>query len=44
MFIERWESQDALAAHAKSAHIQAYKKAAADWKEHVEIRVVSKIA
>ncbi|MGF6633763.1 quinol monooxygenase YgiN [Paraburkholderia sp. MM5496-R1] len=42
--IERWESQDALAAHAKSAHIQAYKKAAADWIEHAEIRVVSKIA
>ncbi|MGF6878821.1 quinol monooxygenase YgiN [Paraburkholderia sp. MM5477-R1] len=44
VFIERWESQDALAAHAKSAHIQAYKKAAADWIEHAEIRVMSKIA
>lgn len=43
VFIERWESQDALAAHAKSAHIQAYKKVAADWIEHAEIRVVSKI-
>ncbi|APA85146.1 antibiotic biosynthesis monooxygenase [Paraburkholderia sprentiae WSM5005] len=44
VFVERWESQDALAAHAKSAHIQTYKKAAADWIEHAEIRVVSKIA
>ncbi|MGF6956173.1 putative quinol monooxygenase [Paraburkholderia youngii] len=44
VFVERWESQDALAAHAKSAHIQAYKEAAADWIEHAEIRVVSKIA
>ncbi|MBC8745687.1 quinol monooxygenase YgiN [Paraburkholderia sp. WC7.3g] len=44
VFVERWESQDALAAHAKSEHIQAYKKAAADWIEHAEIRVVSKIA
>ncbi|WP_233850276.1 putative quinol monooxygenase [Paraburkholderia sp. HD33-4] len=43
VFVERWESQDALAAHAKSAHIQGYKKAAADWIEHAEIRVVSKI-
>ncbi|MGF6814898.1 quinol monooxygenase YgiN [Paraburkholderia atlantica] len=44
VFVERWESQDALAVHAQSAHIQAYKKAAADWIEHAEIRVVSKIA
>ncbi|CAH2776593.1 MAG: FIG00453297: hypothetical protein [uncultured Paraburkholderia sp.] len=44
VFIERWESQDALAAHAKSAHIAAYKQAVADWVEHPEIRVVSKIA
>ncbi|MGF6262143.1 quinol monooxygenase YgiN [Paraburkholderia youngii] len=44
VFVERWVSQDALAAHAKSAHIQVYKKAAADWIEHAEIRVVSKIA
>ncbi|NML32231.1 putative quinol monooxygenase [Paraburkholderia antibiotica] len=44
VFVERWESQEALAAHAKSAHIQAYRKAVADWVEHAEIRVVSKIA
>jgi quinol monooxygenase YgiN len=44
VFVERWESQEALAAHAKSAHIAAYRKVAADWVEHAEIRVVSKIA
>jgi quinol monooxygenase YgiN len=44
VFFERWESQQALAAHAKSAHIQACQKAVADWVEHAEIRVVSKIA
>ena len=44
VFFERWSSQEALAAHAKSAHITAYKAAVADWVEHAEIRVVSKIA
>jgi quinol monooxygenase YgiN len=44
VFIERWESQAALAAHAKSTHIAAYRQAIADWVEHAEIRVVSKIA
>lgn len=44
VFVERWESQEALAVHAKSAHIGAYRKAVADWVEHAEIRVVSKIA
>jgi quinol monooxygenase YgiN len=44
VFVERWESEAALAAHAKSAHIAAYKQAVADWVEHAEIRVVSKIA
>jgi len=43
VFVERWQSQEALAAHAKSAHILAYRKAVADWIEHSEIRVVSKI-
>jgi quinol monooxygenase YgiN len=43
VFFERWTSQEALAAHAKSAHITAYKQAVADWVEHAEIRVVSKI-
>ncbi len=44
VFVERWESEAALAAHAKSAHIAAYRQASADWVEHFEIRVVSKIA
>jgi quinol monooxygenase YgiN len=43
VFFERWESQEALAAHASSAHITAYKAAVADWVEHAEIRVVTKI-
>jgi quinol monooxygenase YgiN len=43
VFFERWESQETLAAHAKSAHITAYKAAVADWVEHAEIRVVTKI-
>ncbi|EIF31607.1 hypothetical protein BCh11DRAFT_07136 [Burkholderia sp. Ch1-1] len=44
VFVERWESQEALAAHAQSAHITAYRKVVADWVEHAEVRVVSKIA
>jgi quinol monooxygenase YgiN len=44
VFFERWESEEALAAHAKSAHIDAYKKASADWIESAELRIVSKIA
>ena len=44
VFVERWESEAALAAHAKSAHISAYRQAVADWVEHSEIRVLSKIA
>jgi quinol monooxygenase YgiN len=44
VFFERWESRDALAAHAQSAHIAAYRKAIEDWVEHAEIRVVSKLA
>lgn len=44
VFVERWESQEALAAHAKAEHVQAFAKVAADWAEHSEIRVVSKIA
>ncbi|MGF6754703.1 putative quinol monooxygenase [Paraburkholderia sp. GAS334] len=44
VFVERWESEAALAAHAKSAHIAACGQAVKDWVEHSEIRVVSKIA
>lgn len=44
VFFERWESREALAVHGQSAHIAAYRQAAADWIEHSEIRVVSRIA
>ncbi|MCA8338409.1 putative quinol monooxygenase [Burkholderia multivorans] len=44
VFIERWESEEALAAHARSAHILAYREAAADWIERSEVRVLSKLA
>ncbi|MGU7779803.1 putative quinol monooxygenase [Burkholderia sp. PU8-34] len=43
VFVERWESEAALAAHARSAHILAYREAAADWIASSEIRVLSKI-
>ena len=43
VFVERWESEEALAAHARSAHILAYSEAAADWIERSEIRVLSKL-
>ncbi|CAB3770625.1 putative quinol monooxygenase [Paraburkholderia humisilvae] len=43
VFYERWESEDALAAHGQSAHIGAYRKQIADWIEHSEIRVLKKI-
>jgi quinol monooxygenase YgiN len=43
VFYERWESEEALAAHAQSAHIAAYRKVIADWVEHAEIRVLEKI-
>jgi quinol monooxygenase YgiN len=43
VFYERWESEAALAEHAKSAHIAAYRAAVAEWLEHSEIRVLNKI-
>jgi quinol monooxygenase YgiN len=43
VFYERWESEDALAAHAQSAHIAAYRTQIVDWIEHSEIRVLRKI-
>jgi quinol monooxygenase YgiN len=43
VFVERWASQEALAEHAKSAHLETLRKVSADWLEHSEIRVVSKI-
>lgn len=43
VFIERWESEAALAAHAQSAHIEAHKRVAPELVEHSEVRVVRKI-
>ncbi|WP_118179883.1 putative quinol monooxygenase [Paraburkholderia phosphatilytica] len=43
VFVERWESEEALAVHAKSAHIAAYREQVADWIEHGEIRVLTKL-
>ena len=43
VFYERWESEEALAAHAKSAHIATYRAAVAELLEHSEIRVLNKI-
>jgi quinol monooxygenase YgiN len=43
VFYERWESEEALAAHAQSAHIAAYRRAVADWVEHSEVRVLTKL-
>ncbi|WP_186140154.1 putative quinol monooxygenase [Burkholderia gladioli] len=44
VFFERWESEAALAAHAQSAHILAYRKAAVDFIDSAEIRVMQRIA
>lgn len=41
--VGRWASEAALAAHAGSAHIRAYREAAADWIASSEIRVLSKL-
>ncbi|KVM47027.1 antibiotic biosynthesis monooxygenase [Burkholderia ubonensis] len=43
VIVERWASEAALAAHAGSAHIRAYRDAAADWIASSEIRVLSKL-
>ncbi len=43
VFVERWESEEALAEHARSAHILACREAAADWIDRSEIRVLSKL-
>lgn len=44
VFVERWESEAALAAHAKSAHIAAWRAHSIELVEHSEIRVLRKIA
>ncbi|SAK66811.1 antibiotic biosynthesis monooxygenase [Caballeronia hypogeia] len=43
IFVERWESQETLDEHGKSAHIQAFRAKAPDLCEHGEVRVASKI-
>jgi quinol monooxygenase YgiN len=42
--VERWESEEALAAHARSEHIAAWRADSIELVEHSEIRVVRKIA
>jgi quinol monooxygenase YgiN len=44
VFFERWESEEALAAHARSEHIAVHRQVVADLVEHSEIRVLSQIA
>jgi quinol monooxygenase YgiN len=43
IFVERWESEDALEAHGKSAHIQAYRAKAPELCEHGEVRRAVKL-
>jgi len=44
VFVERWESEEALAAHAKSAHIAQWRAHSIELVEHSEVRVLRKIA
>jgi quinol monooxygenase YgiN len=43
IFVERWESQDALDAHGQSTHIQAFRAKAPALCEHSEVRKATKI-
>jgi quinol monooxygenase YgiN len=43
IFVERWESKEALDAHGKSAHIQAFRAKSPELCEHGEVRVASKL-
>jgi len=43
IFVERWESEAALAKHGESAHIQAFRAKSQDLCEHGEVRVASKL-
>jgi quinol monooxygenase YgiN len=43
IFVERWESKDALDAHGKTAHIQRFRAMAPELCEHGEVRVASKL-
>ena len=44
VFVERWESEEALAAHARSEHIATWRAYSIELVEHSEIRVLRKIA
>jgi len=44
VFVERWESEEALAAHASSAHIATWREQSIELVERSEIRVLRKIA
>ena len=43
VFVECWESEEAHAAHAKSAHIAAWRAHSIELVEHAGIRVLRKI-
>lgn len=43
IFVERWESEAALAEHGKSAHIQAFRAKSPELCEHGEVHVASKL-
>jgi quinol monooxygenase YgiN len=43
IFVERWASREALDAHGRSAHIQAYRAKAPDLCEHGEVRIATKL-
>ena len=40
MVIEKWETLDALHAHLKAPHMEAYRAATADLVEHVSLKVL----
>ena len=44
VFVELWESEEALAAHARSEHIATWRAYSIELVEHSEIRVLRKIA
>ncbi|MDR5756781.1 MULTISPECIES: putative quinol monooxygenase [unclassified Caballeronia] len=43
IFVERWESQDALDAHGQAPHIQAFRAKAPALCEHGEVRKATKL-
>lgn len=44
VFVERWKSEEALATHARSAHIATWRAQSIELVEHSEVRVLRKIA